>query len=177
VGVELYFDDLPRAKAFYAEVLGLALAEEAPDHHARFQTGEAFLCLEKRGAEPYSSADKAVVFFEVDNLERVLAEVESRHLVQHEASAAPPWAVLHDPEGHNVLLLEAPAPSWGARGAGGVMRPTDLWVRVYGDAAVLTGVVTGAETSGPRSRITKTFVRQQGEWRLAALHSSGISER
>lgn len=67
--------------------------------------------------------------------------------------------------------------SWRARGAGGVRRPTDLWVRVDGDAAVLTGVVTGAETSGPRSRITKTFVRQQAEWRLAALHSSDISER
>ena len=67
--------------------------------------------------------------------------------------------------------------SWRARGAGSVMRPTELWVRVYGDAAVLTGVVGGADPSGPRSRITKTFVRQQGQWRLAALHSSGIAER
>ena len=67
--------------------------------------------------------------------------------------------------------------SWRARGAGSVMRPTDLWVRVYADAAVLTGVVAGADTSGPRIRITKTFVRQQGRWLLAALHSSGISER
>lgn len=67
--------------------------------------------------------------------------------------------------------------SWQARGAGGMMRPTDLWVRVYGDAAVLTGVVAGADTSAPRTRITKTFVRQQGQWLLAALHSSGISER
>lgn len=67
--------------------------------------------------------------------------------------------------------------SWRARGAGSVMRPTDLWVRVYGDAAVLTGLVAGADTSGPRSRITKTFVRQQRQWRLAALHSSGISAR
>ncbi len=57
------------------------------------------------------------------------------------------------------------------------MRPTDLWVRVYGDAAVLTGVVAGADSSAPRTRITKTFVRQQGQWLLAALHSSGTSER
>ena len=66
--------------------------------------------------------------------------------------------------------------SWRTRGAGGLMRPIDLWVRVYGDAAVLTGVVAGADTSTPRTRITKTFVRQQGQWLLAALHSSGISE-
>jgi hypothetical protein len=67
--------------------------------------------------------------------------------------------------------------SWRARGAGGPMQPTDLWVRVYGDAAVLTGAVAGADTSAPRTRITKTFVRQQGRWLLAALHGSGISER
>jgi hypothetical protein len=48
---------------------------------------------------------------------------------------------------------------------------------VNGDAAVLTGVVGGADTSASRIRITKTFVRQQGRWLLAALHSSGISQR
>ena len=67
--------------------------------------------------------------------------------------------------------------TWRARGAGVVMRPTDLWVRVYGDAAVLTGAVGGADPNGLRIRITKTFVRQQGHWRLAALHSSGTSVR
>ena len=30
--------------------------------------------------------------------------------------------------------------------------------------------------AGQVERITKTFVRQQGQWLLAALHSSGISE-
>jgi hypothetical protein len=56
-------------------------------------------------------------------------------------------------EGRDVALA-----SWRARGAGGLMRPTDLWVRVHGDAAVLTGVVAGADTGAPRIRITKTFV-------------------
>lgn len=72
---------------------------------------------------------------------------------------------------------DAALASWRARGAGSFMRPTDLWVRVYGDAAVLTGVVGGADTSAPRIRITKTFVRQRGRWLLAALHGSGTSER
>jgi hypothetical protein len=66
--------------------------------------------------------------------------------------------------------------SWRARGAGGRMQPLDLWVRVYGDAAVLTGAVAGADTTGPRIRITKTFVRRQGRWLLAALHSSSIAQ-
>jgi hypothetical protein len=72
---------------------------------------------------------------------------------------------------------DAALASWRARGAAGPMRPGELWVRVYGDAAVLTGVVGGADPSAPRGRITKTFVREQGQWRLAALAGSGIPQR
>jgi hypothetical protein len=57
------------------------------------------------------------------------------------------------------------------------MQPTELWVRVYGDAAVLTGVVGGADHRAPRTRITKTFVREQGRWLLAALHGSEMAPR
>jgi hypothetical protein len=31
-----------------------------------------------------------------------------QHVIRHESNASRPWAVLHDPEGHNVLLLQAP---------------------------------------------------------------------
>jgi uncharacterized protein DUF4440 len=72
---------------------------------------------------------------------------------------------------------DAALASWRARGAGGLMSPADLWVRVYGDAAILTGVVTGPDSNAARTRITKTFVRQQGRWLLAALHSSSIAQR
>ena len=71
---------------------------------------------------------------------------------------------------------DAALANWRTRGAGGSMHPLDLWVRVYGDAAVLTGAVAGADTTGPRIRITKTFVRRQGKWLLAALHSSGVAQ-
>jgi hypothetical protein len=67
--------------------------------------------------------------------------------------------------------------SWRARGAGDFVQPSELWVRVYGDAAVLTGVVGGADTSAPRTRITKTFVRWRGRWMLAALHGSDVAPR
>lgn len=106
-GVELYFDDLPRARAFYVDVLGLDLIEEAADHHAKFETGGTFLCLEKRGVEDYPSADKAVVFFEVADLRQAVEQVGPNHVVRYEPAAASAWAVLHDPEGHNVLLVQA----------------------------------------------------------------------
>jgi hypothetical protein len=65
VGVELYFDDLNKAQDFYANTLGLRLGDAAANHHARFDTPTAFVCLEKRGVENYLSANKAVLFIEV----------------------------------------------------------------------------------------------------------------
>jgi catechol-2,3-dioxygenase len=37
IGVELYFDDLERAKNFYEETLGLAVSDEQTGHHAQLQ--------------------------------------------------------------------------------------------------------------------------------------------
>ncbi len=106
-GVELYFQDLPRAKEFYKDVLGLDLEEDDPTHHAKFRLGERFLCLEKKGVEDYPSLDKAVLFFEVNDLAAFAAQVGPERIVQTGPQAGPPrWAVLHDPEGHNILILQ-----------------------------------------------------------------------
>jgi hypothetical protein len=64
--------------------------------------------------------------------------------------------------------------SWRAQKTLNPAQPGELWVRVYGDAAVLTRVVGGADSTAAGTRITKTFVRQQGRWLLAALHGSDI---
>ena len=101
-GVELYFYDLERARSFYREVLGLTVADEEPEHYTRFDSGAGFVCLERKGSEQYQSRDKAVLFFEVDDLARARAAIGEDRFVH----SAPGWAVLHDPEGHNVLLLE-----------------------------------------------------------------------
>jgi len=100
VGVE-YFDDLKRAKKFYAEALGLAVSDEEEGHHAKFDSGAGFICLEKKGMESYPSKDKAVLFFEVRDLKVAIEAVGRERFVQIERE----WAVLHDPEGHNVLLM------------------------------------------------------------------------
>ena len=104
VGVELYFDDLKEARSFYAGILGLQIAEEQEGHHAKFDGEKGFICLEKKGVVSYPSKDKAVLFFEVADLEAAIAAIGKDQLVKVEKS----WAVLHDPEGHNVLLLESP---------------------------------------------------------------------
>jgi hypothetical protein len=118
------------------------------------------------------SADSAAIVALELEMSRLLAAGHVDEYATHLASDYARTTQQGKLEGREVALA-----TWRARGAGVVMRPTELWVRVYGDAAVLTGVVGGAEPNGPRIRITKTFVRQQGHWRLAALHSSSTSAR
>jgi predicted enzyme related to lactoylglutathione lyase len=103
VGVELYFEHLENAKKFYVETLGLEVSDEQAGHHARFDSGAGFVCLERKGAESYPSEDKAVLFFEVPNLKLAIAAIGQDRIVHAEQT----WAVLHDPEGHNILLLQA----------------------------------------------------------------------
>ena len=102
VGIELYFDDLDRAREFYIERLGLEVSEESKGHFAKFDCGSSFLCIEKKGIENYPSRDKAVLFFEVSNLNAAISLIGKERVVQ----SKPGWAVLHDPEGHNILLLQ-----------------------------------------------------------------------
>src|SRR5437588_459178 len=105
VGVELYFENLERAKKFYVEALGLKVSDEQAGHHAKFDSGAGFVCLERKGAESYPFKDKAVLCFEVHDLKSAITTIEQDQLVQSE----PTWAVLHDPEGHNILLLQKPS--------------------------------------------------------------------
>lgn len=102
VGVELYFDDLSAAEQFYTTALGLATSEEQSGHFVKFDGERGFICLERKGSESYPSRDKAVLFFEVADLAGTIARVGRERFLQVE----PGWAVLHDPEGHNLLLLQ-----------------------------------------------------------------------
>jgi predicted enzyme related to lactoylglutathione lyase len=110
IGVELYFDDLAAAKRFYQETLGLHLSQEQSGHHVQFETGGPFLCLERKGVEDYPSRDKAVIFLEVADVRSAVERLGKENVVHFDAGnphGGSPWAALHDPEGHNVLLLQA----------------------------------------------------------------------
>jgi predicted enzyme related to lactoylglutathione lyase len=102
VGVELYFENLERAKKFYMQTMGLEVSDEQVGHHVKFDGGAGFVCLERAGVESYPSQDKAVLFFEVPDLASAIAAMGRDQVVHAEKT----WAVLHDPEGHNILLLQ-----------------------------------------------------------------------
>ena len=109
-GVELYFDDLVRAKKFYVDTLGLNIKNEGAGHFVQFDAGSGFVCLERKGSENYPSQDKAVLFFEVADLAATVESLGRERVVRYEPQGGArrtPWAVLHDPEGHNILLLQA----------------------------------------------------------------------
>ena len=103
VGVELYFDNLEKAKDFYRQTLGLNISDEQGGHHAKFDGGVGFICLECKGAESYPSRDKAVLFFETRDISEAVLAIGKERLLQSENE----WAVLHDPEGHNIVLLQS----------------------------------------------------------------------
>ncbi len=106
VGFELYFDDLERARRFYTMKLGLRTIEQDPTHHVKLAGGDAFLCLERKGVENYPSAQKAVVFVEVPDLQATLAKFDSSEILGRGLKAEQPWAAIRDPEGYTVLLLQ-----------------------------------------------------------------------
>jgi predicted enzyme related to lactoylglutathione lyase len=105
LGAGLYFDNLDEAKTFYSQTLGLKLADHQPGHFAKFDSRSGFVSLEQKGSESYPSKDKAILFFVVPDLEAAKRAIGADRFVQSEAN----WAVLHDPEGHNILLLQRDA--------------------------------------------------------------------
>ena len=57
VGVELYFENLDRAKEFYAETLGLEISEEHAGHHAKFDSPELKSAIAAIGQEKLVHAE------------------------------------------------------------------------------------------------------------------------
>ena|SRR5271157_1501356 len=62
-----------------------------------------------------------------------------------------------------------------------VMEPEDLHLVIYGEAAVMQGhVTTSVRESGHvntrNERFTEVFVRQDGQWRMAAEHETAMGK-
>jgi hypothetical protein len=129
----------------------------------------AFACAQPLCAQNASADSAAIVALELE-MTRLLAAGRVNEYAQHLTAD-----YARTTRQGALEQREAALESWRARGASGLMRPSELWVRVYGDAAVLTGIVARVDMSAPRTRITKTFVRREGRWLLAALHSSAIA--
>jgi hypothetical protein len=106
----LYFDHLDEDKRFCGETLGFDIRDEVPGHFTRLVTEPAFICLERKGMQPHPSRDKAWIFLEVPNLVEAVNAVGRQQIVEMKPQGEParqPGAVLHDPGGYNIVLVEA----------------------------------------------------------------------
>lgn len=109
-GIVLYSRDLARAKEFYHGLLGLpVLLEEANVTH--FDAGSVRLAIHRYPIEGPREAPEGFVVFAVDDLATVYEELRRKgaeFLGPPANRAYGRVAYLHDPEGHEIGLLEEP---------------------------------------------------------------------
>jgi len=113
----IYSRDVPRALAFYRDLLGLTVLEEfrAGDRlvYARLQApaGESTIALHLQApAEPLHTGGVRL-YFEVQELDEFCKELEAAGAKFTKPPAMMPWgwkhAYLNDPDGHEISLYWA----------------------------------------------------------------------
>ncbi|AKS41563.1 VOC family protein [Wenzhouxiangella marina] len=106
--ITLPVKDMDEATAFY-RLLGFVQIVDTP-HYARFECpdGEASFSLALEEGEYHNGA---VIYFEDDDLDARVQELEARGIAFDQAPTAQPYlwreAVLHDPSGNRIKLYHA----------------------------------------------------------------------
>ena len=111
--------DLPRAVAFYRDVLGLRFLFEAPPAMVFFDCGGVRLMLSLPEAEGTHAGHQfnSILYYAVDDIHQAAAAIEARgvvfeaapHLVAKLPHADLWMAFLRDPDGHMLAIMrEAP---------------------------------------------------------------------
>ncbi len=109
-GIVLYSENLDRAKAFYSELLGLPLLLEE-DHVVHFDAGTVRLAIHRYPTGGTHDMREGFVVFSVDDLATAYEDLRRRGAEFLGPPADRPYgrvAYLHDPEGHEIGLLEEP---------------------------------------------------------------------
>jgi len=134
-GIVLYSANLDAARAFYRDVLGLPLLLEE-DHVLHFDAGSVRLAIHRYPTEGRREAPEGFLVFAVDDLRAAYEDLQRRGAEFLGPPADRPYgrvAYLHDPEGHEIGLLEEPR-----KGTDGYRRVAPLVDRYERLAAKLT---------------------------------------
>jgi methylmalonyl-CoA/ethylmalonyl-CoA epimerase len=110
--IAVTIQNLPRAVAFYRDILGMRLLFEAPPAMAFFDCGGIRLMLsepEGAKAEQFSS----VIYYTVDDIQAATAELQNRgvtfegppHIIARLPHADLWMAFLRDPDGNMLALM------------------------------------------------------------------------
>lgn len=107
--------DLPRAVAFYRDVLGMRFLFEAPPAMAFFDCGGVRLMMslpEQAGADP-GRQFASIIYYTVDDIQQAARALEARgvlfetapHIVARLPHADLWMAFLRDPDGHLLAIM------------------------------------------------------------------------
>ena len=107
--VYYWTSDMDRSVAFYRDVLGLSLSRREGSNWAEFEAGPIRLALHGAVEGHPLTPGGATASFQVDDLDATLADVQGRGAeVGHrgEVGAEARYAILRDPDGNSVQLIE-----------------------------------------------------------------------
>ena len=147
----------------------------------RFHLGAlaiAVICGHPIGARAGAQADPAVVQ-ELTRLEQQLAATWKKGDCDGwGAVIAPEWSVIHI-DGAIITRADALAMCKAPAAPIETFAIDDLSVRVFGDAAVVTGRTTvtvgGKEPATVRLRFTDVFIRRAGRWRVVSSQATSLA--
>lgn len=109
-GIVLYSKDLGQAKSFYGDLLGLPILLEEPNV-VHFDAGTVRLAIHRYPTGDAPEAREGFLVFAVDRLATAYDDLRRRGATFLGPPADRPYgrvAYLHDPEGHEIGLLEEP---------------------------------------------------------------------
>ncbi len=100
--------DVDRSIDFYLK-LGMKLVVKAPPHYARFELPEGDATFSVHKVEQMPSGDRVMVYFEKDDLDAWVGELQARGVAFDELPEDRPWlwreARLKDPDGNPLVLF------------------------------------------------------------------------
>jgi ketosteroid isomerase-like protein len=125
-----------------------------------------------------SQATEGAVVRELEQIERRLAATwQAGDCSGWGAMIAPGWSVIHI-TGEVITRAQALEMCKAPRTATETLKVDDLSVRIFGDAAVVTGRTTastgGAKPSTLTLRFTDVFVRLSGRWEIVASQATQL---
>jgi ketosteroid isomerase-like protein len=123
-----------------------------------------------------NQAGDTTIVRELQEFEQRLASAwQKRDCSDWGAMLAPDWSVIHM-TGDVITKVKALEICRAPRSGNETVAIEDLAVRVFGDAAVVTGRTSASDGAGSKVvlRFTDVFIRGAGQWRVVASQATQV---
>jgi catechol 2,3-dioxygenase-like lactoylglutathione lyase family enzyme len=96
--------NLPAARRFYVDLLGLDVVSEKPGEYVQVSIAGVPLCVDVTSDDSPQQPNQ--IGIEVDSLERTMEALRTRGITVATGSArSEHWASVKDPDGHEILFI------------------------------------------------------------------------